>query len=202
MALALISARGGKQLVAMLIMVTAVLSYACKSPVELDVDRTKAYVDGAVHPTRLSVYYYFGDSAYEAIVTDTAFLNTIWIERSTTPYRLTIPRLEFSLPDTIRPNIDQSPFVRTFCFSTDNMICDGVWNLCQSPSSWMAGEYFTVNETWSPYQWAADDQGRQIRIAFYEVEGARIIKGSTQILVSHPYDSGYESYRALLTLEY
>ena len=67
--------------IALMIAVGAVvLLHACSSPLDLDVDRTKNYPDGGTHPTRLSLYYYFGDSAYEAIVTDTLLLNNIWIE--------------------------------------------------------------------------------------------------------------------------
>ncbi len=195
-------ALGGKRLVAVLAMVTALFTYACQSPLDLDVDRSKLYTDGALHPMRLSLFYYFGDSAYEAIVTDTAFLNTIWIERSSTPLRITIPRLQFSLPDTIRSTTSISPFVRTFSMSSDNKPCDGVFTMCSSFNSWVSGEYYSNAGIWVPFQWMADDKGRQIRLAFYEVTGERLIKASIQILVTDPTATRYESYRALMTMEY
>ncbi|MCX6139807.1 MAG: hypothetical protein NTX15_03095 [Candidatus Kapabacteria bacterium] len=197
------SARGNKSIVCFFVLLTAVVLYACKTPLELDVDRTKAYTDGAVHPMRLSMFYYFGDSAYEAIVTDTAFLNTIWIEKNSTPYRLTIPRLEFSLPDTIRGSSDSVPFVRKFCFATDNTMCNGVYSMCITANSWVAGEYLTPNNLlWIPFLWPTDDKGRQIRMAFYEVREEHLIKGSFQILVADPNVNRYASNRALMTIEY
>lgn len=200
---ALTLARGSKSIVIFLALATTVLTFACKSPLDLDVDRTKVYTDGAVHPQRLSMFYYFGDSAYEAIVTDTAFLNTIWIERNTTPIRLTIPRLEFSLPDTITGKSDTVPFVRKFCFSTDKAICDGVFAMCVTNNSWVAGEYLTPNNAmWLPFHWPTDDKGRQIRMAFYPVDDERLIKGSFQILVADPNVNRYASNRALMTIEY
>ncbi len=175
---------------------------ACSSPLDLDVDRTKHYPDGGTHPTRLSLYYYFGDSAYEAIVTDTTLLHKIWIERGSTPYRITIPRLEFHLPDTIKASPQFTPFVRSFSFSSNNVLCDGQFTMCTSPFSWLSGEYLTQQGKWEPFQWSTDTGNRQIRVAYYDVPYERLVKASLQILVGDPVLPRYASFRALITLEY
>lgn len=194
---------GIKKLTTIFIMaVLGLMAYSCQSPIELDVHRSKVFTDGSVHPTRLSLYYYFGDSAYEAIVTDTAYLNTIWIERKTTRYQITIPRLEFSLPDTVVGTAKFSPFVRKFCFSSMKKSCDGLFTMAVSSNSWLSGEYYTRGGSWSPYVWQADTLGRQIRLAYIDIASERLIKASIQILVADPESPTYASYRALITMEY
>lgn len=175
---------------------------ACSSPLDLDVDRTKHYPDGGTHPKRLSLYYYYGDSAYEAIVTDTTLLHKIWIERGSTPYRITVPSLEFHLPDTIKASPQFTPFVRAFAFSSTAVPCDGQFVMCTSPSTWLAGEYLTQRGTWEPFQWSTDTGNRQLRIAYYDVPSERLLKASLQILVGDPVLPRYASFRALITLEY
>lgn len=182
--------------------VMMLLLQSCSSPLDLDVDRTKNYPDGGTHPTRLSLYYYYGDSAYEAIVTDTTLLHKIWIERGSTPYRITIPSLEFRLPDTIQASPQFTPFVRAFAFSSTNVLCDGEFTMCTSPLSWLAGEYLNQQGTWEPFQWSTDTGNRQLRIAYYDVPYERLVKASLQILVADPAVQRYSSFRALITLEY
>jgi hypothetical protein len=182
--------------------VVVLMLQACTSPLDIDVDRTKHYPDGGTHPTRLSLYYYFGDSAYEAIVTDTTLLNNIWIERGATPYRITIPTLEFHLPDTIKASAQFTPFVRAFAFSSTNVLCDGQFTMCTSPLSWLAGEYLNPKGAWEPFKWSTDTDNRQLRIAYYDVPTERLVKASLQILVGDPYVQRYSSFRALITLEY
>lgn len=194
-------AAGGNRLLVVAMLLGMALLHACSSPMDLDVDRTKVYTDGAVHPTRLTLYYYYGDSAYEAIVSDTSFLNTIWIERSTTPYTVTVPGLQFRLPDTVKGTPLYTPFVREFCFSSTSKACDGVFTMCQSPKSWLSGEYL-ANGKWLPFDWMADAQNRQIRLAYFEIPEERLIKGSIQINVADPNYPRYASYRVLLTMEY
>ena len=182
--------------------IVVLMLQACTSPLDIDVDRTKHYPDGGTHPTRLSLYYYFGDSAYEAIVTDTTLLNNIWIERGVTPYRITIPTLEFHLPDTIKASAQFTPFVRAFAFSSTNVPCDGQFMMCTSPLSWLAGEYLNPKGAWEPFKWSTDTDNRQLRIAYYDVPTERLVKASLQILVGDPYVQRYSSFRALITLEY
>jgi hypothetical protein len=175
---------------------------ACSSPLDLDVDRSKHYPDGATHPTRLSLYYYYGDSAYEAIVTDTTLLNHIWIERGVTQYRITVPTLEFHLPDTVKASAQFTPFVRSFAFSSTNVLCDGQFTMCTSPLSWIAGEFMNAQGKWEPFKWSTDTDNRQLRIAYYDVPTERLVKASLQILVGDPGVQRYSSFRALITLEY
>jgi len=194
---------GGNMRAALFIVVSSVLLlYSCSSPLDLDVDRTKHYPDGGTHPTRLSLYYYYGDSAYEAIVTDTTLLNNIWIERGSMPYRITIPTLEFHLPDTIQASPQFTPFVRAFAFSSTDVLCDGHFTMCTSPLTWLAGEYMNQQGAWEPFKWSTDTDNRQLRIAYYDVPTERLIKASLQILVGDPALPRYASYRSLITLEY
>ncbi len=194
-------AAGVKSVIAVAILAATMILPSCSSPMDLDVDRTKVYTDGAVHPTRLTLYYYYGDSAYEAIVSDTAFLNTIWIERGTNPYTVTIPGLQFRLPDTVKGTPVYTPFVREFCFSSASKPCDGAFTMCQSPRSWLSGEYLASGK-WLPFDWLADTQNRQIRLAYFQIPEENLIKGSIQINVADPTYPRYASYRVLLTMEY
>lgn len=175
---------------------------SCTSPLDIDVDRTKSFSDGSVHPLRLSLFYYFGDSAYEAIVTDTSFLNSIWIEPSSGMFEVTIPNLQFNLPDSARGAVGQTPFVKSFCFSSNRKPSDGSYSSCMSANSWIAGVYLDDNDKWQTFHWPADDRGRQIRLAYYHVEGQKLVKGVIQILVLDPKRARYESYRAVISMEY
>jgi hypothetical protein len=175
---------------------------ACKSPTELDVDRTLKYMDGAVHPTRLTFYYYFGDSAYEAIVIDTSMLNTIWIEDKAKDYAVTIPQFIFSLPDTLNASASHTPFVRKLCFSINRQPCNGVYTNCQNPSTWLAGDYIGSNNTLVPFVWNTDNTSKQLRLAFYKVNSLNIVKGAMQIVIADPMFPRFEIYHALITMEY
>ncbi|NQW29277.1 MAG: hypothetical protein HQ472_02030 [Ignavibacteria bacterium] len=175
---------------------------ACQSPTDLNVDRSLLYMDGGVHPTRLSFYYYFGDSAYEAIVVDTSLLNTVWIEDQSTNYAVTIPQFIFQLPDTLKSSVAHTPFVRKLCFSTYKKPCDGNYTNCMNANSWLSGEYVGVNGQLVPFAWSADNASRRLGLAFYKVDQLNLIKGAVQIVVADPNLPRFEIYRALITLEF
>lgn len=175
---------------------------ACQSPTDLDVDRSLKYMDGAVHPNRLSFYYYFGDSAYEAIVTDTSMLNTVWIEGRTNNYAVSIPQFIFSLPDTLQTTASHTPFVKKLCFSITKKPCDGVFTNCLNANSWLAGEYIGTNNSIVPFQWSTDNISRQLRLAFYKVDGLNMVKGAMQIVIADPMYPRFEIYHALITMEF
>lgn len=180
----------------------AVAAVACTSPLDLSVERSKTYTDGAVHPTRLSFLYYFGDSAYEAIVTDTSLLNTIWIERGVSPYEITIPWFVFNLPDTVKPASNYSPFVNRLCFSADRVPCDSKYRNYVNKYSWVEGTYLDYNGNDVPFKWYTDYAGRQLRIAWIGIYSERLIKGSLQVLMSDPIAPRYVTYRGHITMEY
>ncbi len=187
----------------LLLSILAILAMSsCTSPLDLDVDRDKAYADGAFHPKRLSFYYHFADSAYEAIVTDTSFLNTIWIEQTEPFFEITIPQFVFELPQTIEPTLQHTPFVSTLCFATQKRPADGLYRLCINDNSWMDGAYIDQFGITVPFHWEADDQGRQIRLAYYQLPRERLIKGSIQVALADPAGARYVTYRALITMEY
>lgn len=180
----------------------AIITVACSSPLDLDVERTRTYTDGAVHPKRLSFLYYFGDSAYEAIVTDTSLLNTIWIERGVRPYEITIPWFVFNLPDSVKPTINNSPFVTRLCFSANRVPCDNKYRNYVNKYSWVDGTYFDVDGNAVPFSWYTDYTGRQLRIAWFGIYSERLIKGSLQVLMSDPIAPRYVTYKGHITMEY
>ena len=176
---------------------------ACTSPLDLDVDRTRTFSDGAKHPLRLTFYYYFGDSAYEAIVTDTAFLNHVWIEEGINAKQVTIPGFIFQLPRPFLPTIEYSPFVNKLCFQTEQQPADGVFRLCQNENSWLQGSYLDATGKPVPFRWMADDLWHRIRLAYYDIPEESLIKGSMQIVIIDPVlPTRIMSYRALITMEY
>ncbi len=188
---------------AFVIAVIATITVAsCTSPLDLDVDRDKLYADGTVHPKRLSMYYHFLDSAYEAIVTDTSYLNTIWIEPDPSFWRVTIPQLIFELPQSIEPTFEMTPFVNTLSFGTTKVPTDGVYRPCINTESWLEGAYIDPFGLTVPFHWYADDRGRQIRLAYYHLPTENLIKASIQIAITDPSGLRYTTYRALITLEY
>ncbi len=178
------------------------LFVGCDSPMSLDVNRTTWYADGAVHPSRLQFFYYFADSAYEAIVTDTSFLNQIWIERSQSPWTITVPQFLFQLPSSVRATSTTSPLVRSFCFGFDQHPVDGLFRSCINMNSWLEGEFIESNLTVSPFHWMANTSNRQILIAWYKPIDNNLLKGRIVIRVQDPVTYRLVSYNALLTLEY
>jgi len=204
MASASTSAHYGNVMVAVvaIIIVTSFLA-ACSSPNDLDIPRVERYADGAKHPTRLSIYYYYGDSAYEAIVTDTSLLNSIWLEYSSNPCEVTIPQLVFALPDTVTASPEFTPFVRSFSISTDRQPADGTFRVCSNAESWIAGDFLEQDGRTTSFKWGFDSTLRQIRVAYYMVPGENLVKGSFQFIVADPrYPSRYQTYRAIVTIEY
>lgn len=193
-----------------LLLIVAMAIGSCTSPLELDVDRDATFVDGAAHPKRVSVYYHFADSAYEAIIVDPAWLETVWIEREATlgganafTYAVTIPQLVFEVPLTVRPSSERPVMVRSFSLSCRQQPADGQFRYCVNPNSWIRG--LVANDRGGdpePFQWLADERGRQLRLAFFAVPEQRIIKGSIQLALVEPRGQKFSTYRALITLEY
>lgn len=181
---------------------TGLLFQACQSPMALDVDRTTWYSDSSIHPKRLSLYYYFGDSAYEAIVTDTAFLEAIWIERNQDPWRITIPRFNFALSDTLKATISNNPLVREFCLSVDQQKIDGFFRTCTGANSWLSGEYFDMLYNRSNFRWLANSQDRTIMLAWFKPDNQNLVKGRMVIRVANPViTTDTATYNGLFTIE-
>ncbi len=192
------------------LLIVAMAIGSCTSPLELDVDRDATFIDGSAHPKRVSVYYHFADSAYEAIIVDPAWLETVWIERNAAPgtsdgyaYTVTIPQLVFEIPQTIRPSKDRPVMIHSFSLSCRKQKADGQFRYCVNPGSWIRGLIFDERGgDPEPFQWLADERGRQVRLAFFAVPEQRIIKGSIQLAVVEPRGQKFSTYRALMTLEY
>lgn len=176
---------------------------SCQSPMDLDVDRKEWYSDGALNPSRLSLYYYFGDSAFEAIVTDTSFLHQIWLERSSTPWQITIPEFNFSLGDTIHATFDYSPIVRQFSFSTTRQNVDGFYRSCVGGQSWIEGEYFDAMYQRQQFRWYTNNNDKKILLAWFQPDGQQLIKGRMVIRVANPANSlDTATFNGLFTLEF
>lgn len=191
-----------KQTLLFFVLVIGILT-SCQSPMDLDVDRKEWYSDGAIHPNRLSLYYYFGDSAFEAIVTDTSFLNTIWIERNLTPWQVTIPEFNFSLGDTIHATYGQTPLVRQFCFSTYKQRTDGFYRSCVGNNSWIEGEYYDAMYQRQTFRWMTNSGDKKILIAWFQPDGQQLIKGRMAIRLANPANPlDTATFNGLFTLEY
>lgn len=189
--------------------IIAIIS-ACTSPLELDVDRDKTFIDGAVHPRRVSIYYHFADSAYESMITDPVVLESMWIERATgigpqgntDLYSVTIPELAFTVSNELRPSKERPVMVEAFSFSCERQPADGEFRFCVNPRSWIRGRYLEDREAFIPFMWMADDRGRHIRAAFTAEPEQRIVKGSIILGVTEPRGQRSATYRARITLEY
>jgi len=192
--------RLGKSL---LIMITWIaVSASCTSPLEINVDRTIVNVDGSVHPKRLSFFYYFADSAYEAIVSDTTYLNEILIERSQTPWTVTVPQFVFELPNSIHPTPATTPLVRSFSLSCEKYIIDGIYRSCVGSNAWVDGEYLDQAYTPVPFRWDADNTINRILLAWIQPSEQNLIKGRVLISVTDPITKISRNYNGLITMEY
>ncbi len=183
-------------------LVLAMMIGSCSSPMELDVSREMWYTDGAIHPNRLTLYYYFGDSAYEAIVTDTSFLNQIWIERGHTPWQVTVPQFVFQLDTALHATWTQPTLVRAFCFSFQRYNVDALYRSCQNANSWIEGEYLDITYSRVPFRWMTNDSTKVIQIAWFKPEEQNLLKGRLQIQVLNPSHQQMATFNGLLTMEF
>lgn len=175
---------------------------SCSSPLELDVDRDVRNIDNIVSPSRLSMYYYFGNQGYEAIVTNEALLKSILIDQSTYPCKITIPQFLFTLSATDTATPAFTPFIRTFSFSSIAEPADGFFRNAVNKDSWITGDYIDITNAHQEFNWMADNSRREIRIAYYTVADEKIVKGFIQFLLLDPATPRHVTFRALLTMEY
>jgi hypothetical protein len=175
---------------------------ACSSPLDLDVDRTSGFNDGTVSPHRVSMYYYYSDSSYEAIFQDTAILNGILIDTSVKPFRVSIKRLPMpEVPWTC--NMPWTTMVKSFCISTDRQPADNQTELTVGAQSWMAVQHLDTSGAKKEYLWFADSLGRQLRVGFSAVDYLRTVKGRVNIFVVDPQRPALSnSYNAVITMDY
>ncbi|MBU3742649.1 MAG: hypothetical protein FGM24_10255, partial [Candidatus Kapabacteria bacterium] len=131
-----------------------VLLTACSSPLDLDVDRSTTFNDNIVHPKRISLLYYFGDSAYEAIYIDPAFLQSIDIDTSQNPVLLTIP--QFNTPQfACSASATFTPIVRGFGFSVTDFPCNERIVDIVNRSTFFDVEVLRLDGRRLDYQWQA-----------------------------------------------
>lgn len=190
------------------------LTASCSSPLDLDVDRTVNTIDHKFSPTRMSLFYYFGNEGYEAIVVDTNLLKTIIIDKSvysdTYECTVTIPQFLFTLSDDLNDTLavrPYSPFVRAFSFSTLAQPADGNYRNSVGNTSWMACEYLDIDNSIKRVNWPANNAGKEIRIGFYTVKGENLVKGFAQIIIINPAPADptkpeFVAYNALITMEF
>lgn len=179
----------------------AVLLTACSSPLDLDVDRTTMFNDDIVHPSRISLLYYFGDSAYEAIYVDPAFLQSIDIDTSTNPVLLTIPQFNTPLfPSTATETF--TPMVRAFGFSVTKFPCNERIMDVINRSTFFSVEVLHQDGRRQDYQWQADDSGRRFRLGLVASRENRLLKGRIAMNIADPERPRVLSYYGILTIEY
>ena len=185
----------------MAIAVTLVIS-ACKSPLALDVDRTMHYIDGGVTPTRVSLYYYYADSSYEVIFTDSTLLNTIRIDTNTTPFLVTIPQLATPKFSCV-PNTYETPIVNAFSFSVDHMKANDSSAICVNPKTYFYAQHMNTTGFVSDYQWFADSTGRRLDVGFVSLPDLHTVKGRVVIRVVNPdMPTLMMTFNALVTIDY
>lgn len=182
-------------------LVTTVFVVGCSSPLELDVDRSMAYNDGTVHPTRVSLLYYFGDSAYEAIYIDKSLLESMVIDTSQSPYRITIP--QFTTPMfSCTANWDYTPLVKGFGLSVDAQPCDEVVVDVVNRRTYVNVEMKHMDGRRADYLWFVDGSNKRMRVGFVSSPDNRLIKGRVVINVVDPDRPRVLNYYGVLTLEY
>lgn len=175
---------------------------SCKSPLELDVNRSMRYLSGEVPAKRASLYYYYADSSYEAIFSDTALLNTIVIDTLSEPMRVTIPQLATPRFGCL-PNTTETPIVNAFSFSVDHMKTNDSSMTCVNPKTYFYAKHMDRYGAMQDYQWFADATGRRLDVGFIELRNLRTIKGRIVIRVVNPDDpTKIMTTNALLTLDY
>lgn len=182
-------------------LVTTVFVVGCTSPLELDVDRSMAYNDGTVHPTRMSLLYYFGDSAYEAIFIDKTLMESVVIDTSTTPFRITIPQLSTPM-FSCTANWDFTPLVKGFGLSVDAQACDEIVQDVVNRRTYVNVEMKHMDGRHADYLWFVDGSTKRMRIGFVSSPANRLIKGRVIINVVDPDRPRVLNYYGVLTVEY
>ena len=183
------------------ILALIVVISACSSPLELDVDRTLSYNDGLVQPKRMSLLYYYGDSAYEALYVDTTFLSTVLIDTTTRPYRVTIPQMNTPL-FPCRATADQTPLVRGFGFSITKHPCTEQLTAIANPYTYVSVELLDNNGRNSEQDWTIGTRGTRFYIGLLASPENRLIKGRLTIHVPDPDRPRTLTYHGVLTIEY
>jgi len=188
------------KILALTVLVTLIAS--CTSPLDLDVDRSMRYLNGEVPVKRASLYYYYADSSYEVIYSDTALLNTIVIDTLSVPMRVTIPRL--ATPQFgCMPTPTETPIVNAFSFSVDHMMANDSSSSCVNSKTYFNAKHMDLFGTTNDYQWFADASGRRMDIGFIELRKLRTVKGRIVIRVVNPDNPlRVMTTNALLTLDY
>ncbi|CAN5549721.1 hypothetical protein BH10BAC6_BH10BAC6_00160 [soil metagenome] len=175
---------------------------SCKSPLELDVDRSMRYLSGEVPAKRASLYYYYADSSYEVVFSDTALLNTIVIDTLSEPMYVTIPQIATPRFGCI-PTSTETPIVNAFSFSINHVMTNDSSSACVNPKTYFYAQHLDKYGATQDYQWFADYTGRRLDIGFIELRKLRTIKGRIVIRVVNPENpTKIMTTNALLTLDY
>lgn len=186
-----------------LFLVLALIAGACSSPLDLDVDRSIKYVDDVVSPHRATLFYYFADSAYEAIYADPRLLNGIRIDTSVTPARISISQIvspRFSAVASAQHPV----MVEAFGFGLHDYPADeSIRDVINGSTFLNVNLLQSDNVTARSYLWFIDGISRRLRIGFIHQREKRVVKGRVVINVTDPYRSNnVATYYGLLTLDY
>jgi hypothetical protein len=187
--------------VAVAALVTSLIIVGCSTPLDLDVDRSMVYNDGTVHPKRVSLLYYFGDSAYEAIFIDKTLMESIVIDTSSSTYRITIPQMATPM-FSCTANWDYTPLVKGFGFSVDRQECDENVIDVVNRRTYVNVEMKHVDGRRADYLWFVDGSTKRMRVGFVASPENHLIKGRLIIHVVDPDRPRVLSYYGILTVEY
>lgn len=183
------------------ILALLVIVSACSSPLDLDVDRTLTFDDGLVQPKRMSLLYYYGDSAYEALYVDTTFLSTVLIDTTIRPYRVTIPQMNTPI-FPCSATADHSPLIRGFGFSVSRHPCNEQLTAIANPYTYVNVELLDNNGRRSNQDWTIGTRGTQFYVGLLASPENRLIKGRLTIRVPDPDRPRTLTYHGVLTIEY
>lgn len=176
---------------------------ACSSPLELDVDRSMKYVDDVVSPHRATLFYYFADSAYEAIYSDPRLLSGIRIDTSSTPAKITISQI-VSPRFAAQPSPNQPVMVEAFGFGLHDHPTDEVVRDVVNGSTFLNVNLLqSDNVSTRSLLWFIDGATRRLRVGFIHERDKRVVKGRVIINITDPYrNNEVATYYGLLTLDY
>jgi hypothetical protein len=176
---------------------------SCSSPLDLDVDRSVRYIDNVVSPHRAALFYYFADSAYEAIYSDARLLGGIKIDTSVTPARISI--VQINSPRFLAvPSFSQPVMVEAFGFGLHDHPADETVRDVVNGSTFLNVNLLqSDNVTTRSYLWFIDGVSRRLRIGFIHQPEKRVVKGRIIINIIDPHrNNAVATYYGLLTLDY
>lgn len=175
----------------------------CTSALDLDVDRKATFMDRQIHPTSMSLYYYYDTASSEVLFRDTYDLNKVYIDTTTSP--ITVRFDHFSSPLLPHgPSTEYPTVVRGFGFSLDAAPCDASQLLdVTNAGTYFYAQYRDLSGVNQDNLWFVDGSTRRFRIKLVEDLEGGFVKCRIYISVDDPVRNGKTwLFNGLLTLDY